>query len=86
MPLITSIISYLETSKWKPLEEEREVIETCLAGNKKVEAGNYEEVLLLFQKAIKIEPRKYLGYSSSGNTMHGQRKFYEAIDEYNKAV
>ena len=53
MLLFASIISYM-TLKWKPLEEAREVIETCLAGNKKVEAGNYEEVLLLFQKAIKI--------------------------------
>ena len=86
MPLITSIISYLETSKWKPLEEEREVIETCLAGNKKVEAGNYEEVLFLFQKAIKIDPRKHFGYSWSVNSKSWQRKFYEAIDEYNKAV
>ena len=27
MPLITSIISYMETSKWKPSVEEREVME-----------------------------------------------------------
>ena len=27
MPLITSIINYMETSQWKPSEEEREVME-----------------------------------------------------------
>ena len=42
MPLIISIISYMERSKWKPIEEERKVMEVVWC-NLKTHVRNYKK-------------------------------------------
>ena len=62
--------------KWRLLSE----------GNEKYEAGNYEEAIEDFNRAIELDPEYSGAYYNRGNARKNMGEYEEAIEDFNRAI
>ena len=74
-----------EAPKPEPTVNEQALEEKNL-GNKAFSAGNYDEALTHYEKAIELEPTNIVYYNNKATALIKQKKFDEAIELLNNAI
>ena len=63
-----------------------EAVALCDRGEERYDADNFEEALVLFDRAIEIEPKYHPAWNAKGNALRELGRYYEAIECCDRAI